>query len=98
MPEAVMVLAVFAISVAAYVNGLLKARDPSLRTPQREIQRLQRQAEWLEQRLDQARREKWGVVMAGRISAELGATVRELARRREELGARGEELMRRQTM
>ena len=93
-----MVLAVFAISVAAYVNGLLKARDPSLRTPQREIQRLQRQAEWLEQRLDQARREKWGVVMAGRISAELGATVRELARRREELGARGEELMRRQTM
>jgi hypothetical protein len=99
MPEAFAVLAVFAISVAAYVNGLLKARDPSLRTPAREIERLERQAEWLEQRLDQARREKWGVVMAERISAELGATLEELAARRRELreGARAE-VSRGQTM
>ncbi len=89
MLDALVVLAVFAIGVAAYANGLLKARDPALRTPEREIQRLQRQAEWLEERLDQARREKWGAVMAERISAELGETLRELSRRKREWGGRG---------
>ncbi len=96
MPEAFAILAVFAISVAAYVNGLLKARDPSLRTPVREMQRLQRQAAWLEERLDQARREKWGTMMAERISAELGETLRELKLREQEVRGPGATLSGRQ--
>jgi hypothetical protein len=82
MPEAFVVMAVFAISVAAYVNGVIKSRDPSLRSPERERQRLQRHAEWLEMRLDTARREKWGVEMTTAISTELGATLQELGRPR----------------
>lgn len=96
MPEAFAIIAVFAISVAAYVNGLLKARDPSLRTPAREVQRLQRQAAWLEERLDQARREKWGTIMAERISGELGETLRELKVREQEVRQPGATLSGRQ--
>lgn len=82
MPEAFVVMVVFAISIAAYVNGVIKSRDPSLRSPERERQRLQRHAEWLEMRLDTARREKWGVEMTSALSMELGTTLQELGRPR----------------
>lgn len=50
--------------------------------PREEYRRLQRHAAWLENRLDQARREKWGAEMITRLSQQLGDACQKLGRAR----------------
>jgi hypothetical protein len=80
MPEALAVVAVFVVTVIAWVGAWLNARNPAGYPARDEIARLQHHAAWLEQRLVVAQRECWGGEMIAAISAELAATAGELER------------------
>ena len=80
MPEALAVVAVFVVTVVAWLGAWLNARNPAGYQARDEIARLQHHASWLEQRLVIAQREKWGGDMIEAISAELAATAGELER------------------
>jgi hypothetical protein len=79
MPEALALLAVFVVAVAAWIAAWMHTRNPANYNARAELERLRRQAIWLEERLDVARREKWASDMIGPISDELGATLQRLA-------------------
>jgi hypothetical protein len=76
MPGALAVLAVFAVVIAAWLN----ARNPANHNPVEDAERLRRDAGWLAQRREVARREKWGSEMLARLAIELGATAEKLSR------------------
>ena len=80
MPEALAVLAVFAVVVIAWVGASLQARDPAQQNASADLQRLQQHAAWLQHRLSVARRENWGDDMIASLGAELDATTQQLAR------------------
>ena len=80
MPEALAIVAVFAIAAVIYVGAWVQSRDPALTKPAEELARLQQHAAWLEARLAVAQRENWDHEMAGSIAAELSVTHDQLAK------------------
>lgn len=56
------------------------ARNPSNYNPRAELVRLRNHAAWIEQRLDTARRERWGHDMIAGLSDQLGDACRQLSR------------------
>jgi hypothetical protein len=76
MPEALAVVLVFVVSVAAYVGAMLQAKKPVV--VRDEIARATIQQEWLSQRLSQARREGWDAQMVSEIERQLNETNGEL--------------------
>jgi len=79
MPEALVVLAVFVVTIAAWLGAWMHARNPANYNVRLEIERLKQQAAWLEERLDVACRERWATDMIASISDELGAITQQLA-------------------
>lgn len=79
MPEALAVLAVMVVALVAWLGAWLQARNPANHRPEEDVARLRHHAAWLEQRLEMARREKWGVAMETSLAAELDATTGALA-------------------
>ena len=79
MIEAVPVLFVAAVAVATYVAARRYAADPSGRTIELDIARLQMQQTALTVRLQQATRENWSNDMVVNLSEQLNATKVELA-------------------
>lgn len=83
MPGTIVLLAlVLAIAILAWVAAWSHTRNPENHNPREDYRQLQRHAAWLEQRLDQARREHWGSEMIGRLSQELGEACQQLGRTR----------------
>ncbi len=80
MPEALAVLAVFAVCLAAYVAAWLRSRDPSLVNATEDLQRLQHHEAWLRERLQRAQLERWDSDMIAGIADELRATSHQLTR------------------
>ena len=80
MPEALIVLFVFFVSMIVWVAAWIRSRDPSLRNATEDVHRLRHQEAWLSQRLQVAETERWGAEMVAGIAAELHLTKQELAR------------------
>jgi hypothetical protein len=80
MPEALAVLAVFVVTVVAWVGAWLNARDPARLNGCDEIARLQHHADWLQHRLEMAQREKWSSEMIDAILADATVTAAQLSR------------------
>jgi hypothetical protein len=80
MPEAFAVATVFVVSLAAWIGAWAHVRNPANHNVRAEISRLRQHAEWLQDRLDLAEREKWGAGMVAGISSELTTTVAALER------------------
>lgn len=81
MPEAFAVLGVLVVAVAAWLGAFIRARDPALQNPAEDLQRMRQHADWLEQRLHLARRERWDETMIASLETELRTTAQQLARR-----------------
>lgn len=77
MPEALAVLAVFVVAIAAWFGAWVQARDPAHQNVRDETERLQVQIRWLEQRLDLARRENWSGDMIACLQDEIESTSRQ---------------------
>lgn len=88
MPEALAVLAVFAVAVVAWVGAWLHARDPANYKPHEEHSRLQHHEGWLEGRLQTAERENWSEDMVATLRADLEAARRQRAMVEGQLAAR----------
>jgi hypothetical protein len=83
MPGTLVILSVMAvIAIAAWLAAWTHTRDPANHDAREDFRRLQRHAAWLEQRLDLARREKWGAEMITSLSIQLGEACHELSRAR----------------
>lgn len=83
MPGAVIILGVFVvIALVACIMAWAHTRNPANRDPREDYRQLQRQAEWLEQRLDVARRERWSAEMIRSLEQQLGAACDHLAHAR----------------
>jgi hypothetical protein len=78
MPEALAVLVVVVIAIAAWFGAWMQARNPANYNAREEAERLRHHVAWLEQRLELAQREKWGGDMVAGISDELETTFRQL--------------------
>ena len=74
MPEALAVLAVFVVAIAAWVGAWMQSRDPAQQNPREDFAQAQQQTAWLEQRLEVARREKWESHLVASLTEELEAT------------------------
>lgn len=73
----------FVASVIALVSGMAAwwyVERPANYHPRNELMRLRNHAAWLEQRLDLARRERWGHDMIVSLSEQLGVACQQLAR------------------
>ena len=81
MPEALALLAIFVIAIAAWFGAWMQARDPANQNVHDETERLQLHVRWLEQRLDLAQRENWSGDMIASLQEEIETTARQLARR-----------------
>lgn len=82
MPEALAVLVVVVISLAAWLAAWLQTRrTPQLSTPA-DLECLRHHESWLRQRLERAQREQWGDDMVAGLAAELQATSEHLRRAR----------------
>ncbi len=79
MPEALAVLGILVVAVAAWLGAWWQARDPANYNAQEEAERLRHQADWLEQRLRVAQRENWGAEMEAGIREELQGARQRLA-------------------
>ncbi|MGH7958881.1 MAG: hypothetical protein ACREH8_17990 [Opitutaceae bacterium] len=79
MPEVLAAIAV--VALATWFGALVPARNPANHSVVEETARLRQHIVWLEQRLDLAEREKWGVEMVVTLEEELEATVRQLGNR-----------------
>lgn len=77
MPEALAVLAIIVVAVAAWVGAWMHARDPANYKPHEEHSRLQQHEGWLQGRLETARREKWSEDMVANLEADLEAAQRQ---------------------
>lgn len=79
MPEALAVLFVFVVALASWVGALIHtANAPS--NPAGELQRLQQQRAWLEERLQLGWRENWDQAMLTRLADEIEAIDAQLAK------------------
>lgn len=79
MPEALAIVAVFAVVAIAFVGAWLQERNPAIQSSQIEVERLRHHAAWLEQRLELAQRENWDERMVSAIAEDREATRRRLA-------------------
>lgn len=77
MPEALAILVIVVVAVAAWIGAWVHARNPANYNVRHEIERLHYQAGWLQERLEVARRENWGGEMIANLEAELEATRRQ---------------------
>jgi hypothetical protein len=83
MPGLMPLLAVaLIVAVAAWFLAWHHTRRITRPNPREEYRQLQRHASWLEQRLDQARRERWDPEMITTLSNQLGVACRQLNRLR----------------
>ncbi len=80
MPEALAVLLVFVVAVAAYASARIHASNPANVSLKAEATRLRDQHAWLQSRLQQAWREEWDQEMVARLADELEATEAQLVR------------------
>ena len=80
MPEALVVLFIFGVSVIVFVAAWIRGRDPSLANAHDELQRLRHHEAWLRERLHRAEREQWDRAMIAGLADELRDTSRQLAR------------------
>jgi hypothetical protein len=80
MPEALAVFLVLLVAAGVYLGALIHSRNPANHHAGRELERLRGHEAWLRQRLQLAAREKWSGDMVARITDELGATSRQLAK------------------
>ena len=80
MPEALAVLAVFVVAIAAWLGAWMHTRNPANYNARDEVARLQQQAAWLEQRLAVAQRERWSPDMVDVLCDEIDQTSEHLAR------------------
>jgi hypothetical protein len=83
MPEALAIVAIVVVALAAWIGALLHTRNPANYNAVREAERLRQHAAWLEQRIEVAQREKWGSHMLEPLTAELRTTSNALARVRQ---------------
>jgi hypothetical protein len=79
MPEALAIVAVFAVAVVIYIAMWVQSRDPAHFDPAKEAMRLEHQVSWLAHRLTKARRERWEAAMVENLAAELAAAEQRLA-------------------
>ena len=79
MPEAFAIVAVFVVAVVVYVGAWLQSRDPRKRNAAEELAQLRQHHGWLRERLEVARRERWGEEMVTQLAAEHEALSRRLA-------------------
>lgn len=86
MAESLTVLALLVLTILAWIIAQRRARNSANRSPRLELERLQHQAMWLEERLDTARRERWARDMIASISDDLAATTQRIA----EMSTQGE--------
>ena len=82
MPEAFAVLLVFFVSLGVYVFAWMRTRDPANQKPSEEVERLQMQRAWLEERLQLADGEGWGAEMRASLRDQLAENARELTKAR----------------
>ena len=82
MPEALAVVAVIAIVLAAWFGAWMQAHDPAGVDTRQELTRLEQHHAWLQQRLERAQREKWDDDMVATIAAEMAITAAQLASNR----------------
>jgi hypothetical protein len=83
MPGLMPILAVaLVVAVTAWLAAWRQTSGRARRNPREEYRQRQRHAAWLEQRLDQARRERWDPEMIATLSNQLGVACRQLARAR----------------
>jgi hypothetical protein len=83
MPGALPILAfVILVALVCWVAAWTHTRNAANHDPREDYRRLQRHAAWLEQRLDVARRERWGPEMIASLSRQLGVACQQLARAR----------------
>lgn len=80
MPEALAVVAVFVVTVVAWVGAWLHARNPANQNVHDEIARLRQHVGWIEQRIELAERERWGTDMVATLMDEKAAAAEHLAR------------------
>ena len=79
MPEALAIVAVFAIAAGVYCYAWLQARNPALQNSEQDEARLRHQATWLQDRLRLAQRENWDAAMIATLRSDLEVTARQLA-------------------
>lgn len=80
MPEVLAVVAVFVVTLIAWIGAWLHARDPANQNVHDDIQRLRQHAAWLDRRIEVAQRERWGGDMIVSLEEERQTTMRALAR------------------
>jgi hypothetical protein len=80
MPEALVVLFVFAISVSAYVSAKIQAGRHTADNDA-DVARLAHHRQWLEERRQRARNENWDRDMCDRITEEIELAEAQIARR-----------------
>jgi hypothetical protein len=89
MPEALALLAVFIVAIAAWLGARLHARSPGNYNPVEDAKRLRLHADWLAERLEMARREKWGGEMVAELMIDLDRTSAQLVLADSHLGRSG---------
>jgi len=80
MPASLILVPALAVAFVSLLAAWLYTRNTANHSLREEVQRLKIHAAWLEQRLDTARRERWGHEMIVSLSDQLGATCEQLAR------------------
>ena len=79
MPEAFAVVAVFVVAIVAWVGAWMHARNPANFNARDESERLRQHAQWVEQRLERAQRERWGDEMMAALHDERATLNRQIA-------------------
>ena len=79
MPEALAILFILIVAGGVYLYAWVQARNPARRNAAEDQARLERHEAWLRQRLELAKRERWGADMVRSIEAELLTTRERLA-------------------
>ena len=79
MPVTLILLPAALIGLVAWIAAWWHTRNAAGRRQRDEIARLRNRAAWLEQRLDQARQERWDPPMIVALSDQLGTACQELA-------------------
>ena len=85
MPEALALFAVLIIAVTVYVVAWVQSRDSAHDCPREELLRLRQQQQWLQQRVELAKRENWPYEMADVISNDLGAVTEQISKTQDSL-------------
>ncbi len=78
MPEAIAVLLVTTICVGLYIFARVQALDPSTRNVSDELKQMQQHRDWLQERLERAKRENWDVDMVKDLHLQMAQAARQL--------------------